>query len=75
MNKRPFISTQIIIQGNLDESWRDWLQDLSIISKPGGTTQLTGQVIDQSALMAVLYRLHNMNFKLISINCKENQND
>ena len=73
MTKRPFLSTQITVKGNLDDSWCDWFQDLKINQKPDGTTQLTGKVIDQSALMTILFKLHNMNFKLISVHCNESK--
>ena len=60
---------QIKIQGDLEEHWTDWFEGMSITSAPGDppVTTLTGVLRDQAALRGVLYKLWNLNLKLISV--------
>jgi hypothetical protein len=62
---------QIKLQGELDESWADWLHGFVI--KTGRDADgvpisyLTGTIADQSALRGILTRIWDMNLTLISI--------
>jgi hypothetical protein len=61
---------QIIVQGFLDTDWSDRLGGLNIlpIETPSGTvTSLTGEVIDQTALMGILSALYDFHYPLLSI--------
>src|SRR5919108_717993 len=52
MSNKPNEKTmiyQIRIEGQLGEEWTDWFEGLTITQEEGGTTVLTGPVIDQSA--------------------------
>ena len=65
----------IEVQGWLDESWSDWFDGMDVVpqvSAEGKTiTKLTGTVIDQTALLGLLRRLHNLHLRLLSVNWVE----
>ena len=61
---------QIKVPGELDESWSDWMQGMTIAVESEGenppVTTLTGTV-DQAALHGVLRRLYSLGLPLISV--------
>ena len=63
---------QIIVPGELDDSWGDWTGNMTLIveSDDDGlpVTTLTGTV-DQAALHGLLRRLYSLGLPLISVNC------
>ncbi len=62
---------QIQVPGELDESWSDWIQGMTMAVESEGedppVTTLTGTV-DQAALHGVLRRLYSLGLPLISVN-------
>jgi hypothetical protein len=62
---------QIQVPGELDESWSDWIQGMTIAVESEGegppVTILTG-TIDQAALQGLLRRLYSLGLPLISVN-------
>ncbi len=56
------------VEGHLPDRWEAWFEDLSIVREVGGTTTLSGQVADQSALHSILLKIRNINLNLISVN-------
>jgi hypothetical protein len=58
----------IKIQGQLDERWKEWFDDLDIILTDDGDTILSGDIVDQSALHGVLKKIRNLGLTLISVN-------
>jgi hypothetical protein len=63
---------EIIVQGELDQSWENFLESLAVT--PGraaerslSTTTLVGPVIDQAALRGLLCKLWDLNLTLISV--------
>jgi hypothetical protein len=58
---------QIRVQGQLDESWSDWLGELTITPEPDGATLLSGSIIDQAALHGILDRLYGLNLTILSV--------
>ncbi len=58
---------QIRIQGQIDESWSDWLGGLAITPQSGGETLLTGPIVDQAALHGILDKLHAMNLPILLV--------
>lgn len=60
----------IVIEGELDPGWSNWLNGLSVVPGSGepATTTLAGPVRDQAALRSLLNRLWNMNLTLVSVN-------
>lgn len=61
---------QIIVDGELDASWRDWLDGFEFSIERGAdgccTTRLSGPA-DQPALRGILIKLWDMNLDLISL--------
>ena len=58
---------QIRIQGQIDESWSNWLGGLTITSQPDGETLLIGPIVDQAALHGILDKLYAMNLSILSV--------
>ena len=58
---------EIRVKGQLDPSWADWFEDLSIVPLPEGETRISGWIADQSALHGILVRIRNLNLALISV--------
>ena len=62
---------QICVQGKVDASWSDWLEDFEVsISKDedGNTsTRFTGLVPDQAALRGIMNRLWDLNLVILSV--------
>jgi hypothetical protein len=58
---------RICVKGVLDVSWSEWFDGLTITSEPNGETTLAGPLADQSALLGVLSKVHNLNLPLVSV--------
>ena len=62
---------QIKAQGQLDESWSDWFDQMTVTVECNADgapiTILTGQVIDQAALHGILRRINDLNLPLLSV--------
>jgi hypothetical protein len=59
---------QIRIKGQLDSQWTDWFGGLTITLEEGGETVLTGPVVDQAALYALLRKVRDTGLTLIAVN-------
>ena len=59
---------QIRVEGHLDNSWSEWLDGLTITHEEGGTTVLTGPVVDQPALHGLLVKIRDLGLPLVSVN-------
>jgi hypothetical protein len=70
---------RIMVKGGLDASWSDRLGGLRITvsnSEQGeALTLLTGELLDQAALLGVLNTLYNMQHPLISVHHLEMDED
>jgi hypothetical protein len=58
---------EIRVRGHLDRSWSDWLAGMDVKLRDDGQMVLSGYLRDQSELMGILTRLHNLNLSLISV--------
>jgi hypothetical protein len=62
---------QIKAQGQLDESWSDWFDQMTVTVECNAdglpVTTLTGTVIDQAALHGILRRINDLNLPLLSV--------
>lgn len=58
---------QIRIKGHLSPQWTGWFEGMAITPEDNGDTLVTGPVIDQAALHAVLKRVRDVNLPLLSI--------
>ncbi len=59
---------EILVRGQLDESWSDWLEGLEMKLLDNGEMILSGYIRDQAALMGILNKLYGLNLTLLSIN-------
>jgi hypothetical protein len=62
---------QIRVKSHLDSNWTDWFEGLIITQEKGGHTLLTGPVVDQAALHALLKKIRDLGMALISVNSLE----
>ena len=62
---------QITVEGRIDPSWSEWLDDLQLVSRKEANgmylTTLSGVLTDQAALRGLLNRLWDLNLVLYSI--------
>jgi hypothetical protein len=62
---------QIKVQGELDQSWTDWLGEVEITAERAEEgsmiTTLMVEAADQPALFGVLDRIRDLNFVLIQV--------
>ena len=65
----------ISILGTLEKKWSDYCGGMTIehdiVLNQYSMTTLTGQLIDQSALIGVLNSLYDMGYPIISVECVE----
>ena len=58
---------QIKVHQRIDTDWSDWLDGLVMTHDSENHTLLTGPVFDQSALLGLLLKLHNLGMQLVSV--------
>lgn len=58
---------QIVVQGHLDDRWKNWFEGLTIKRRSVGVTEFIGEIVDQSALFGILNRLNDIGLELISV--------
>lgn len=61
---------EISFKGHLATRWDAWFDGFTLTPADDGTTVLTGFVIDQAALYAVLRKLADLGLPLISVTSK-----
>lgn len=78
MSKRPGLDQpatyQIRVQGELDEGWVDWFDNMTITTE-GGVTTLAGTIADQPALHGLLVRIRDLGLLLLSVHCIESDRE
>ncbi len=57
----------ISITGELGEHWQAWFEGMTVEQPGDGTTVITGQVADQSALHGLLQRISDLGLPLDSV--------
>jgi len=57
---------KIEIEGHVDKKWAEWFEEMKI-NYYEGTTVLTGNLPDQSALHGLLNKIRDLNLTLISV--------
>ena len=58
---------EIKVRGQIDRSWSDWFNGLSVAHTPQGETILAGPIRDQAELRGVLFRLADLGLELTSL--------
>ncbi|WP_276358194.1 hypothetical protein [Cohnella caldifontis] len=55
------------LKGHVDARWINWFEALSLTRENDGTTLLTVQVVDQSALHGLLRKVRDLGLPLVSV--------
>lgn len=55
----------------MDPELASWFPELSLTHESDGNTLLRGELPDQSALLGILFRIHNFNLQIISVQVQE----
>ena len=58
---------EIHIKGQLNSQWSEWLEGLEVKLLENGEMILFGPIVDQAALMGILYKLNRLNLTLLSV--------
>lgn len=58
---------QIRLRGRFDPALAAWFPELSITEEAGSHTLMLGELPDQSALLGILLRLHNLNLAILAV--------
>jgi hypothetical protein len=58
---------EIRLKGHLGHRWAAWFDGLSLTAIDDGTTVISGPVVDQSALHALLHKLRDVGIPLVSL--------
>jgi len=59
---------QICVKEYLEKEWSDWFDSMAITHQENGETTLTGPIVDQPALLGLLFKLGTLNMTLLSVN-------
>jgi hypothetical protein len=62
---------EIIIKGQIDSHWSEWLGGLQIAHIGQDRSQLSGSITDQAALYGVLTKLRDLDLNLVSVELTE----
>lgn len=62
----------IRLRGKLDPELAAWFPELSLTDEADGNTLLRGELPDQSALLGIIFRIHNLNLLILSVELKVN---
>jgi hypothetical protein len=75
MQPKESLQYRIVIQGELNNSWSEWLGDVSLerINRMHDSNQTTifSEIPDQAALRGLLNKIWDLNLTLISVNRQE----
>jgi len=66
---------EIRVKGNLEQTWSDWFDGLTIVPQDNDETLLTGRVVDQSALHGLLAKISNLGLPLLLVKRVENASE
>jgi hypothetical protein len=58
---------KIRVKGHLDGRWSEWFDGLQITNLESGEAELSGEIVDQSALHGVLNKMHDLGLPLVAV--------
>lgn len=70
-NEYPLDQYEICVRGHLDQRWSNWFEGFAICPTDNGETQLSGPVVDQSALYGLLIKVRDLGLPLVSVNATQ----
>jgi hypothetical protein len=62
---------EIIIKGQIDPLWSEWLGGLEIAHIGQDQSQLSGSIADQAILYGILTKLRDLDLNLVSVELTE----
>lgn len=62
---------EILIEGQIDTHWSEWLGSLQITHIGQEHSRLNGSIPDQATLHGILTKLRDLDMKLVSLNLME----
>ena len=62
---------EIHVQGQLDQTWAEWLDSFAFTHTEQGETLLTCEIKDQAALYGLIAKLRDIGLKLVSVEYQE----
>jgi hypothetical protein len=69
----PMMEVEIRVQGQIDEQWSAWFEDMKIIHLDPDETLLTGTVRDQASLYGLIAKLRDLGLLLRFLESKNQQ--
>ncbi len=58
---------EIRVQGRLGSRWGAWFHGMALTDEDDGTTTISGPVVDQAALHALLRKVRDVGLPLLSV--------
>ena len=58
---------EIRVKGHLNSQWSEWLEGLAMTLCDNGEMILTGNIVDQAALLGILNKLNRLNLALLAV--------
>ncbi len=71
MEPSPEYYYTIRVGSHLHPRWSDRFDGLQVTNLENGEALLQGFLQDQSALVGIINQIHNLNLRLIAVNCEE----
>ena len=68
-------NVEILIKGQIDAQWSEWLGGLQITHIGQEQSLLTGSIADQATLYGILTKIKDLGLKLVSVNLEEGVNN
>ena len=63
----PLRRYEIRVDGHLGSRWTAWFDGLNLTTEDGGTTVISGPVVDQAALHGLFSKLRDLGIPLVSV--------
>ncbi len=64
---QEMITYQVRIKGHLPPSWSTWFDALTITTLDNGETLISGEKLDQTAVIRLLKKFQNLGLTLVSV--------
>lgn len=67
-SKSTGVFYEILVKGQLNQTWSDWLDGLEMKQLDNGEMTLSGLIIDQAALLGILNKINRLNLAILAVN-------